>query len=229
MLTRMLALLCALLVAAPAYAKRDAKKPPKDKASGANVGLGVNAGYVYYGAGFGAEAWYALSKDMELTAKFLMTPETEVSAAGGQALYGEYGKFSQMSFAGLLRYFVYNSFYLTGGLSYATITGIYGYKENSTGTLYSTTIAGSAIMGHVGLGNQWKFSSFYVGADWVLAAFPLSFDIATGSETIVDAEGNAPTIDPIAFSGKTVKDSATKGIEGQMEAMALLVHVGLLL
>lgn len=77
------------------------------------------------------------------------------------------------------KYFVGNSFYVKGGLDYRSVrqADIHTNVGNSASS-YTIEFTGQALSAALALGNQWQFSYFTLGIDWIGAVLPFTSKVS---------------------------------------------------
>jgi hypothetical protein len=168
--------------------------------------------------GGGFEALYILNGDVQFGGMFgyafedytdRLNEDFEKDRLPGESstIYAKSFDLSSMNFTALMKYFVGNSFYFGAGLGYRILTFdlILGDEADEANEL-AFDLGGSAITLDLMIGNQWCFSSFCVGADWVGVVFPLS----SSYETSTALSGDRGDIDEIqAIAEKTSEELHT--------------------
>ena len=118
-----------------------------------------------------------------LSAGFFLTPDNIISlgyasgSGSGSGFFTLGSESDTLSTVGVsLKHFFGNSFYGTGSLNYqhftdtrtAFLSGIFGSNPAN----YSFT--GDSVRAGVSIGNQWQWSNFTLGCDWVGVSVPLT-------------------------------------------------------
>ena len=139
-------------------------------------------------------------------------------------LYSQFALFGYSREAALLsaraKWFLGNSFYLTGGAGYRDNTVSERNVEYDDANRVSIPSVRAhtqeAITAELGIGNQWQFSGFTIGCDWV----GLSQPVATlSSEVTVDGE-------PESISLIQDNSSAAKQEEAEKNRREMDTQVG---
>ena len=130
------------------------------------IGLALNGGLVYLGAGGGAETWYSPSKKVDIGLRVL-SGSGKVKASGSSGLL-ETAELKVLNASANTRYFFTESIYVLGGLGYSRYTGKYGFTVAKNKEQYLVPVTASSATINIALGNMWKTrKGFVIGFDWV--------------------------------------------------------------
>jgi hypothetical protein len=112
------------------------------------------------------------------------------------------------------------SFNISGGLSYNTIEGNYGYTGGVSGK-FTLPYKAALILGQLGIGNHWVLGNgFTVGADWLTLTPVLSKSYSI--EYSNDAAGD----DELNQSEKDYNRRGEKALLKQIQAKFLVASIG---
>lgn len=117
----------------------------------------------------------------------------------GSYLEGEFAFFGLSKEIALLstraKWFFGNSFYGVGGVGYRQVTmrDTRSQYDNNTYLAKSHLIyQNTAITAEGGIGNQWQFSGFTLGCDWVGLSIPTVYLSEDRDSTLTDSRGLTP-------------------------------------
>lgn len=79
------------------------------------------------------------------------------------------------SFGAHFKHFTGNSFYYRAGLDFRTIE--YNYRRNGSTTDYGK-FNGTSVAANFQIGNQWQWSNFTLGCDWLGLSAPLTSSVS---------------------------------------------------
>lgn len=166
--------------AAPATAtakKHEAYTP--DSRDG-RFGVAATAGLLYVGVGYGIDTWYMATKRLQLGLE-VNHVATEIDArkqSGETAALNEYLNMDLTGVKAMSKFFVWNSLFVSGGLSYNLVKGEYGYYFGETDDKAGHTYTATMMMAHVGLGNQWRLrNGLILGGEWIGAGAHLNTSV----------------------------------------------------
>lgn len=168
----------------------DAKEQPAATASGSSTasrslkwgGLAVKGGMIASGIpGSGVEAYMNLSPKFQVGLGFSSGTLDLSSLVSTVALVSiDKVNLNAQIIDVYSKYFVGNSFALTGGLAYRNMNS--EINVSSSGSSISTTSSGSAITAKVGIGNYWTYDfGLTIGCEWVGYLAPLSSSYSSTS------------------------------------------------
>jgi hypothetical protein len=79
-----------------------------------------------------------------------------------------------------LKQFFGNSFYLKSGLDYKNLTRENSY-EGTEADSFTVEFSGESVAAALAFGNQWQYSHFTIGCDWIGISAPLSHSVRNES------------------------------------------------
>ncbi len=161
-------------------------------------GVGSSIGVMYFGFGYGVEGWNSFGKNLQVGPQLLKV-HGKIKTQGNELLDETmYTDMTQINLRS--RYFLSETFYLSGGLAYSLFSGSYGFTIKSNNQEYTTPVSGSALSILASVGNQWRWSNGLVlGCDWVGATAYLNtaltvdaFEDKNVSEAVKAATQSSP-------------------------------------
>lgn len=154
--------------------KREAYQPDDRKGG---IGVAATAGVLYFGVGYGMDLWYMAGSRLQLGLEANKV-ESEIDSrrqSGETAALNEYLQLDLTGFKAQSRFFVWNSLFLSGGVSQNVVNGQYGYYLGDTEDHMSRDFKATVTMAHFGIGNQWRFKNGIVfGGEWASGAAHLA-------------------------------------------------------
>lgn len=178
--------------------------------------VGLRTGLMYtLVPGIGIEGNYHLSDSLEVGLSYNTGKLNVEAQADDEADDDEKEKTNldeadlrAQSFGVHARWFPFNSFYVTSGLSHRSVTTEMQISDATNSSNYIKTSTDSkSICFDLGVGNQWSFASgFYIGAEWFGVSAALSSDANADSEV-----GGVPTSEVEDASDDNKKFAETIG------------------
>lgn len=136
----------------------------------------------------GGSAGFFLNSDLILSVDLQ-------SFVGGNGYVFDSNRVTEKSLGVSLKKFAGNSFYVSGGLDARRVQ----YEQTKeTWLIFSTdqkstmSFEGNLLSANLALGNQWQFTGFTLGCDWIGVSLPLSSQI-TKSTVAGDVSASAQT------------------------------------
>lgn len=118
---------------------------------------------------------------------FFIDPDSLITVelvSGENPLIWSSSGFTIKSFSASTHYkqFVGNTFYFKGGLDYKRVD--YRYEDSFFGSSYEkTSFAGNSFGLGTSIGNQWQWSVFTFGFDWIGISMPFATQLESSSST----------------------------------------------
>lgn len=118
------------------------------------------------------------------------------------------------------RYFLGDSFHLTPGIGYRTISYDFRLSSIDSPMYMEGSASSSSVTAQLALGNLWSFGSFYIGADWIGYGAPLSSDFSYEAAT---SENLSPALEELSgIVEESAEELATIGA-----AQLLVLNIGM--
>ncbi len=96
-----------------------------------------------------------------------------------------------------LKQFFGNSFYVNGGVDYRNLSRNNDYEDlTNTSQSFSVGFSGTSVAAAISLGNQWQFSHFTIGCDWIGVSVPFSHTVQ-----------NESTVGPVSDDGFSARQT----------------------
>ncbi len=207
--------------------KRESYRP--DGREG-EVGVAATAGFLYVGVGGGIDLWYMAGRKLQLGVEI-----NKVSSAidsrtqgGDTAALNEYLNIDLTGFKAQGRYFVWNSLFVSSGLSFNLVNGEYGFYFGDTDDHSSRKYSASMLMAHVGLGNQWRLKNGLVlGGEWVGAGAHLATSVKDrGDSSEISASSGVTAADDADYDPSEFQKKVSEKLEGQIQFSLAMLTLG---
>ncbi len=194
------------------------------------VGVAATAGLLYVGVGAGIDLWYMASRKLQLGVEInkVASAIDSRTQGGDTAALNEYLNIDLTGFKAQGRYFVWNSLFVSSGLSYNLVNGEYGFYFGDTDDHSSRKYAATMLMAHVGLGNQWRLKNGLVlGGEWVGAGAHLATSVKDRGDSSEFSESSGVTgVDDDDYDPSEFQKKVGEKLEGQIQFTLAMLSLG---
>jgi hypothetical protein len=208
--------------------KSETYRRPDDRSG--DFGVAATAGLLYFDFGYGMDLWFMASQKLQLGLQ-INHVETEIDSrkqSGETSFLNEYLNMDLTGFKGQARYFVWNSLFVSGGASYNTVEGEYGFMFGDTQDHAGRKFSAQMAMAHVGLGNQWKLrNGLVLGGEWIGVGAHLATAVKDkGDASVYSDESGTSAADDGEYDRAAFEKKVKGKLENQIQFSIAMMTLG---